>query len=181
MGRESHCDADGRTINVRPVAVGDPRKLDENTTVVELRYPEGTRLKGKGDFRLDLLLYDAVGMDLRQMRSSTLTTMEFPPKIVTPFLIMFVVSLLTRPNSKEALDRYYAKMKTPVDPDPEQDEKNLKAAYAKPEITEQKKLFPGTSLEFQRPNMTDILGFVICVIICFAVIGIAVWMANIGA
>ena len=97
-----------------------------------------------------------------------------------PFLIMILCCFLTRPNSKEALDRYYAKMKTPVDPDPEKDQAKLAAAYADPGNTERVKLFPNSNLEFQKPTTADITGFVLSVITCFAIIGFAFWMASIG-
>ena len=174
-------DDEGNSINVKPQLVGEPEQIDENTKVVHLVYPEGTKLKGKGALKLDFLLYQAIGMDLTKQSNAVLATLELPPKIITPFLVMILFSFFTRPGSKEALDRYYSKMKTPVDPDPKQDEENLQKAYADPSIAEQKKLFPGSSFEFQRPTALDIIGFIVCVAICFAVIGIAVWMANIGA
>ena len=68
---------------------------------------------------------------------------------------MILFSLFTRRNSEEALNRYYAKMRTPVDPDPDEDEANLEAAYADPEVLEDLKLFPGSSLEFNKPTGTD--------------------------
>ena len=175
----------GEAVDVELRPVGDPVQLDEHTTQVVLAYPEelpaGTRLMGHGNFKLDFLLYKVVGVDLQGMKDSTLATMELPPKIITPFLIMIVVSLFTRRNSQETLDRYYAKMKTPVDPDPKKDEAKLKAALNDPEALEKKKLLPGTSWEMQRPSATDIIGFVVCLLVCFAVIGVAVWVANIGA
>jgi len=171
----------GNPIDVKPQVVGQPEQIDKHSTRVRLQYPEGTRLKGQGDFRLELLLYKLAGVDLQSKRNSMLATFELPPKIVTPFLIMIVISMFTPRNSKEGLDRYYAKMKTPVDPDPKKDEAKLKAALNDPDRLEKTKLFPGTSWEMQRPNMTDVLGFVICVAICFAVIGIAVWVSKIGA
>ena len=93
---------------------------------------------------------------------------------------MIFFSFLVRPNSKESLDRYYAKMKTPVDPDPEKDKAKLAAAYADPGNTERVKLFPNSNLEFQKPTTADITGFVISVIVCFAIIGFAFWMAGVG-
>ena len=98
-----------------------------------------------------------------------------------PFLVMIVASLLTRKNSEEALDRYYAKMKTPVDPDPEADARKLEAAYADPSTCERVKLLPGSSLEFQKPTTEDVVGFIISVVVCFAIIGFAVLMAGIGS
>ncbi|MFP6767067.1 MAG: hypothetical protein VB859_02780, partial [Planctomycetaceae bacterium] len=98
-----------------------------------------------------------------------------------PFLVMIIASLITRRNSSQGLDRYYAKMKTPVDPDPEQDRLKLESAYADPSTCERVKLFPNSSLEFQKPTGEDIIGFVVSVLVCFAIIGVAVWAAGIGS
>jgi len=164
---------------VRRIPVGEPRTIDERTTEVVLAYPDGTMLKGFGNFRLDFLLYQLVGIDMTRLANSTLDTMELPPKIVTPFLVMILVSLVTRPNSREALDRYYSKMKTPVVPDHEQDRMNLEEALLNVEQLEQRKLFPGSSLEIQKPRPADWIGFLVCFAVCFAIIGLAVLVANI--
>ena len=76
-------------------------------------------LRGKGTFRLEFLIYDFLGVELKKLSDSMLATLELPIKIVLPFLVMVGVSLVTGRNSKESLDRYYCKMKTAVLPDPE--------------------------------------------------------------
>ena len=93
---------------------------------------------------------------------------------------MIFCSLFTRRNSEHALDRYYAKMKTPVDPNREQDEKNLVSAYADPIALEHRKLLPGTDFEFQRPSAVDVTGFILCVCICFAIVAAAAFVASLG-
>ena len=98
-----------------------------------------------------------------------------------PFLVMIIASLLTRKNSEEALDRYYAKMKTPVDPNPKADQQKLAAAYADPSTCERVKLFPNSDLEFQKPTTEDIVGFTLSFLICFAIIGMAFWITTLGA
>ena len=94
---------------------------------------------------------------------------------------MIIASLLTKPNSKKALDRLYVKMKTPVNPDPEQDSREIDVSYAKPNRFDDRKLFPGTQLEFQRPTAMDFWGFLACFAICFGIIGLVLWVAQIGA
>ena len=175
-------DEEGNPLdNVKPRPVGEPVKIDEHTVRTILRYPEGTRLKGNGNFQLDYLLYQLFGVDLTAKSNAMLDTLSLPPKIVTPFLVMILFSLFTRRNNKEALDRYYAKMKTPVDPDPKIDEVNLKSAYANVAELESKKLFPGSDLEIQKPTRADLIGFLVCFLVCFAVIGLAVLVVGIGA
>jgi len=138
--------------------------------------------RGEGTFRFDMIIYDKIlGFDLTKVRNATLSTLDLPFKIIAPFLVMILVSLFTQPNSKKALDRLYVKMKTPVDPDPERDEAEIDVSYARPDRFDDRKLFPGTQLEFQRPTKMDFWGFVGCFAICFAIIGIVLWVAKIGA
>ena len=138
--------------------------------------------RGEGTFRFDMIIYDKIlGFDLTKVRNATLSTLDLPFKIIAPFLVMILVSLFTQPNSKKALDRLYVKMKTPVDPDPERDEAEIDVSYAKPDRFDDRKLFPRTQLEFQRPTKMDFWGFVGCFAICFAIIGIVLWVAKIGA
>jgi SSS family solute:Na+ symporter len=167
--------------DVQPRPVGEPQQTDPHTVRKVLRYEDDVRLAGRGNFRPDFLIYRLLGMDLTSYSAATLNTLEFPPKIIMPFLIMIVVSLVTRPGEPQALDRYYAKMKTPVQPDPTRDREALEQAYADPDAIERKKLFPGTSLEFQRPNACDVVGVVACFAACFAIIWLAVLVAGIGS
>ena len=142
---------------------------------------EGTS-RGKGDFRFDMLIYDKLlGIDLTQVRNATLATLDLPFKILAPFLVMIFASLFTTPNDKKALDRLYVKMKTPVKPDPEEDEAELQKSYADPARFDHKKLFPNTQLEVQRPTRYDFVGFLVCFALCFAIIGLVLLVANIGA
>ena len=143
---------------------------------------EGGDKIGQGSFRFDMVIYDKLlGLDLTQYRKAALKTLEFPFKIIAPFLVMIVASLLTQPNSKKALDRLYVKMKTPVDPDPEGDAREIDVSYARPDRFNDRKLFPGSNWEFERPTKMDFWGFVGCFVICFAIIGVVLWVARIGA
>ena len=173
-------DSEGKELkDVKRQPVGEPREVDGVTEVV-LRYPDDVRLKGKGSFQLDFLVYRWCGMDFTTKSKQMLNMLDLALKIVTPFLVMILLSLVTRRNSKDALDRYYAKMKTPVDPDPEVDRQNLEAAYANLEQFEEKKLFPGTSFEFEKPSRLDVVGFALSVLACFGIIGLAVLVVSIG-
>jgi SSS family solute:Na+ symporter len=138
-------------------------------------------MHGKGSFRFDMLIYDKLlGIDLTKVSNAALKTLEFPFKIISPFLVMIIASLLTKPNSKKALDRLYVRMKTPVGPDPEKDEAELEKSYADPSRFDHNKLLPGTNFEAQRPTKVDFLGFLVCFAICFAIIGLVLFVAQIG-
>lgn len=166
--------------SVRPLQVGEPERISDTVTQTIFRYPEGTRFRGDGNFRLDFLLYGLIGVDLTTKSNAALDTLELPPKIITPFLVMILCSFLTRPVRREVLDRYYAKMRTPVVADPQLDHQNLEAAYADPELTAHRKLFPNTNFEFQKPTTADWVGFVACFGVCFLIIVLAMAVARIG-
>ncbi len=158
-------------------------EVTENPTrkVTEITSAYQGTLKASGDFKLEYVLFDWLNFDLPAMSDQLLETMKFPALILTPFLVMFVVSLLTRRNSEVALDRYYVKMRTPVDPEPASDVAELEKSYAEPHRYDHKKLFPRSNWEFQKPTTADIIGFIVSVGICFLIIYIAVWMAKIGS
>jgi SSS family solute:Na+ symporter len=167
--------------DVVPQPVGPPSMLDENTTRIVKRYDSSVRLQGTGQFRFDFLLYKLFGVDLGECSDSTLRTLDLPPKIIVPFLVMIVVSLFTQPNSKTALDRYYVKMKTPVRGDPQQDAEEMERSYREPDRFNDRKLWPNSNLEIQRPRRSDVVGFVLSVAACFGIIGLAVLITRIGS
>lgn len=136
---------------------------------------------GKGSFNADFLLYHWLGVDLTNASKATIETLRLPPRLLLPFLVLMLVSLFTRRESKQTLDRYYAKMRTIVHPDPETDRQRLEAAYANPDHYERRKLFPNTDWEFTVPRPIDVIGFVVSVVICFVIIALLAWLAGIGA
>ncbi len=160
-----------------PSAAGDERAA--NVRVVRQQYD--CPLRGKGDFRVDFLLYDLVGIDMTKMSNAALETLRLPTRVVLPFVVMILLSLITPRVEKKRLDRFYVKMKTPVQPDPEADKRELALSYEDPSRFDQKRLFRFLGLEFQRPKFTDIAGFVICFLICFALIWLTVWLAKLGS
>ena len=71
-------------------------------------------------------------------------------------------------------------MKTPVIQDSDADRQALEESYANSDKLECKKLFPGTELEIQKPTVKDVVGFLVCVGVCFGIIGLAVLIAGLG-
>ncbi|MDV6032532.1 MAG: sodium:solute symporter family protein [Phycisphaera sp. RhM] len=138
-------------------------------------------LQGEGQFKLDFVLYHYMGIDLANVSKATLETLRLPTRVLLPFLVLIVASFLTPRTSESVLDRYYAKMKTEVDPDPETDRRNLEESYRNPKRFEDRRLFPGTDIEALRPRKSDVYGFAISVAVCFVVIALLVWLAGIGS
>ena len=164
-------------IEQRKVVVDQSKEGDVTTLVYNFQ----GEMVVAGHFRFDMIIYDKVlGLNLVKAQNALLSTLDLPFKIIAPFLVMILVSLFTQPNSKKALDRLYVKMKTPVDPDPESDTREINVSYARPDRFDDQKLLPNSDWEFQRPTKMDVWGFVACFGICFAIIGIVLWVARIG-
>jgi hypothetical protein len=72
-------------------------------------------------------------------------------------------------------------MNTPVLADPAADHQALQKAYAQPETTESRKLFPRSDWEFVKPTVKDVVGFVVSCVVCFLIIGLLLWLAGIGS
>ena len=149
-----------------------------NTVVVRQRHR--CKLQGKGAFNLDFMVYDLLGMDLSKKSNAALETLRLPTRILLPFVVMILLSLITPRVAPEHLDRFYVKMKTPVKPDPEDDKREMAISYEKPSRFDQKRLVNRFGLEMQRPGLGDVAGFVVCFLICFALIWLTVWLANLG-
>ncbi|MCH2367878.1 MAG: hypothetical protein MK554_11790, partial [Planctomycetes bacterium] len=172
----------------KPLAGGAPtividyeRVNPDGTRLTYKRYPDGTKLRGEGFFNIDFLFYGAVGIDLDGLSKEAVEALRVPLKVTIPFLVMIIASLLTKPNRREALDRFYVKMKTPTEIDPGKDREELELSYAEPDRYDYKKLFPGTALEFQRPGRADIAGFALSCLGVVGVILLALWVAGLGA
>jgi SSS family solute:Na+ symporter len=153
---------------------GDAKRKD--TQIVRQQY--GCALRGKGWFRVDFLIYDLMGLDMTKMSNAAVETLRLPTRVVLPFVVMIGLSLITPRVRKEELDRFYVKMKTPVDPNPEMDHRQLEKSYQDPARFDDKRLIRGLDLEIQRPKLGDVAGFVACFAICFLLIWLTVWLAK---
>lgn len=135
---------------------------------------------GMGSLNLDFVLYSFAGIDLSNASKATLETLRLPARLLIPFLVLLLLSYLTPRGSETVLSRYFAKMNTPVDPDPETDKKKLEMAYADPDSTTTRKLFPDSDWEFVRPTGMDLIGFFASCVVCVLIIGLLMWLATIG-
>ena len=151
-----------------------------NTVVVRQQYHPDCRLRGTGRFNLDFLIYERMGVDLKKRSNAALETLRLPTRLALPFVVMIVLSLITPQGDKKALDRFYVKMKTPVDPDPEIDAAEIEASYRDPSRYDHRRLIPACGLEIQKPKLPDIAGFVVSFAIYFGIIAFTVWLANLG-
>jgi SSS family solute:Na+ symporter len=114
---------------------------------------------GLGRFQSEIWIMSWFGIDFTSWSKPQLTAVRFFFDALFPFLVLFLLSFITKPEEKSHLDRFYAKMYTPVQPTPEEEEKALQAAYDNPGMYDDRKLFRKSNWEMLRPGRTDYIGF----------------------
>jgi SSS family solute:Na+ symporter len=132
-------------------------------------------LEGKGIFRVQLYFISLMGFDLTHLTKAKLATLSNIFDIIFPFIILFLVSMMTKLNSEKVLREFYACVHTPAIADQEEDARRVQQAIDNPEIVEKNKLFPGTNWEFWKPTKQDIWGFVIC----WLLVGFIIWLYTV--
>mgnify|MGYP000567451461 CR=1 FL=1 len=125
-----------------------------------------SRLVGNGAFKNQLYYLSLLGAPVQNMTKPQLATLSFLFDIIFPFILLFGISMITKPNSEKTLREFYGAIHTPAVADADEDARLVKQAIENPDIVEKRKLFPGTNWEFWKPDRWDIWGFVLswCVV-----------------
>jgi SSS family solute:Na+ symporter len=125
-----------------------------------LKIDSHNRVCGSGMLSLELVILDRIGFALSKNTYAMNETIRIMIRTWVPFLVIILVSLGTTPDDKRQLDRFFVKMKTPVQSDRQKDEEEMKKSYADPGRFDYKKLFPNTQLEFTRLDRMDWRGII---------------------
>ena len=135
-------------------------------------------LMGTGAFRVEIYLLslftDFFHLDLQKLPGPMVQTLAFLIDIFMPFIIMFLVGFLTKPNSKKSLDYFYTCVLTPSVADQEQDRKNIEYNLAHPEIIRERQHFPDSNWVIYKLNREDKIGFLVCWAIVAMIVGLFV-------
>ena len=118
-----------------------------------------SQLVGLGRFNAEIWVLSWFGTDFSDTPRSWLIAFRFFFDAIVPFILLFLFSAVTAPVGTEALDRFFAKMHTPVQATAELDALALEAAYAAPRQFDDDKIFPASRWEVMKPTMIDYLGF----------------------
>jgi SSS family solute:Na+ symporter len=135
---------------------------------------------GRGMLSLELVLVDKLGVDLEGNPYALNETIRILIRTTFPFLILILVSLMTRPDDSHLLDRFFVKMKTPVRIDPDDDARELARSYADPRRFDGSKLFPRSAWEFDKWNRTDTVGFIVSCGVAVAILALLILITQIG-
>lgn len=146
-----------RTIRTEPVSVF----FEEGVVPINPKDQDSPKT-GKGLFRTEVYLLYLVGVDVADFTPAGLMTTRYVVDALLPIFLLIGVSLVTKPTDPVRLDRFYVRLKTPVGPTLEQDEKDVQESYANPGRYDHQKLFPRSNWELTKWNREDWLGFLGC-------------------
>jgi len=138
------------------------------------------RAYGSGMLNLELILLDRLGVDLEAYPYALNETIRILIRTIVPFLILMAVSLITAPDDKDLLDRFYARMRTPVLRDRKADAELLNAGPDRLGPWAQQKVFAHSNWELYRWTRTDLWGFVISCLTALAIILLLVVLVRVG-
>jgi len=114
---------------------------------------------GLGRFHAEIWVLSWTGTDLTRWSKSQLVAARFFFDALFPFLLLFLFSIFTKPVPAQELNRFFARLRTPVQPTPEQDRQAVNDAIANFDAGEQTKIWPHSSWEIYKPGWQDVLGF----------------------
>ncbi|MBN1817405.1 MAG: sodium:solute symporter family protein [Sedimentisphaerales bacterium] len=135
--------------------------------------------QGQGWLYIELVLVDQC-KDLSTLPYAMVETIRTLIRLLLPFAIIIVVSLLTRPENKESLDRFYVKMRTPVRVDKELDREEMARSLAYPIRFQERLLFPHSQFEFFKWDRIDIYGFALSALTVLGIIGMLYSLLHLG-
>ncbi len=118
-----------------------------------------SRLVGYGRFNAELWILSLVGFDFSHFTKAQLVTVRFMFDALFPIVLLILFSYFTKRASKETLDYFFAKIHTPVQPTPEEDERKVRENAANMHRFDSRKVFPKTHWELHKPQKIDYLGF----------------------
>jgi SSS family solute:Na+ symporter len=134
---------------------------------------------GIGRFHAELWVLSWFGVDFSGFSKAQLSAVRFGFDALFPFVLLFLLSAFTRPAPKADLDRFFARVHTPVQPTPEEEERALRNAVEHYEEVEKRKLRPGSNWEIMKPKLIDVIGFGGCWLLVGVIILLLWLMVNI--
>ncbi len=119
----------------------------------------GSPKVGFGRFEAEVWVLSLAGVDFSSFTKAQLVTTRFLFDALFPFLLLFLISLVTRPVPRADLDRFFSLIHTPVQATPEADARAVAESRADPGRFEKHKLRPGSAWEIMKPARIDLIGF----------------------
>ncbi|HUL53207.1 MAG TPA: hypothetical protein VLT83_07345 [Opitutaceae bacterium] len=163
------------TPGVRPVAMYYDNVVHTNPD--DIRSP----LIGTGRFNLEAWVLSRAGLNLAHMTGRDLQSVQFFFDGIFPFIVLVVVSLLTRPPEPAKVNWFFGKMKTPVGATPELEAAAMEETRRNPGRFDHTKLFPKSNWEWTRWDKVDTIGFIACLGVSGSIIALFWYLLRVTA
>jgi solute:Na+ symporter, SSS family len=137
----------------------EPRGIFFENIIREHPNDPNSPVIGNGRLRVSLVFPALIGVNLKNLGVGDLNALAIYLDILIPFVIIILVSLVTKKNGKEQLDQFYGRLHTPVRGTPEDDAREMELTRANPTRFRHNKIFPNGSIELLKPTKRDSLGF----------------------
>lgn len=183
---EGHASGQATASRPKPLRIGDPFDVQYKLPPKSIFWTQGVspdekgQLAGRGTLNLELLLLDSLGWDLSANLYALNETIRITVRIAASLCIMVVVSLLTRPDDREQLDRFYAKMRIKVLTDHEADAREVARSQKDPHRHEDRLLLPGSNWELLKWDREDLVGFLAAVAGVCGVLLLMTYLVQLG-
>jgi len=177
----------GQTETVCPLEIKIGQEISKTMQTVpkSIFWSKGIREKngvvqGEGLLYIEMVAIDQI-FNLSTNSYALNETIRTLLKIILPFFVMIVVSVLTIPDDKERLARFYVKMRTPANADKIKDRIEVENSYKNPNRFRERLLLPRSNFEFFKWDKIDTIGFSLAVLIVLGILGTLYLMLHIGA
>ena len=119
-------------------------------------------LVGLGRFSPEISCCSLLGFPVEDLSKAGLVALRFGFCAVSPFVLLLLVSALSKPEGAEELDVFYAKLRTPIADTAEEDLSEVELSRTDPHRFDHQRLFPRSNWEFSKWTRQDVIGFAIC-------------------
>ena len=151
-------------------------------SIVRINPPDpASPLRGTGRFNLECWVLRHAGLDVAALTSNQRFTTQFFFDGFFPFIVLILVSYLTRRTEAARVDQFYGKMKTPVGETPELEAAALAETRRSPHRFDHTKLFSHSSWEFCKWDRVDTIGFLVCSALSAGIIFLFIGLLKLAA
>jgi len=141
------------------------------------------QVRGAGLLSPELVLLDKLGWDLSKNVHAWNETLRILIRLLIPFLILVVGSLLTKRDDSERLNRLFARLRTPTSADHEEDAREVERSYHDTNRFKETLLSPNSNWELFKMSKRDGIAFGIIVVsgaFIFLLLAIVAWIGRAG-
>ncbi len=146
-----------------------------------IKYDKHGHKYGKGMLKVELVVLDWLGWDLSKNSYSFNETLTAIIRVVIPFGLLIFIALFSKPQEKIVLDRFFGKMRTPVNADHKKDRQEMVLTLQNPNRFDHLKLFPNSNWEFRKWTRKDWTGQAWIILGIMGVVGLMYMIVSLGS